>query len=709
MTLQAIILIAMQIAAAVASCLLVSVQAVAQSPNTISCEKFTTLTSTKLPIDTETGRSCIAELPMMDAGQQTAFMEHYLRTRSNYIPSDQMLGLADQLNPDAARMLRVMKAGENISEHKEEKTTYLKNLMEQAEAAQDELSLAYLNYHIAVRTFHLNSDTALMRDYLEESQRLALANSMHGFLPDVLNARAVCEKSDGDYTLAIEIYEQAREAYHAAGRPLASDRVTNNIGLIFSDLGDYEAAIKQFDTALKNFRAHSPNDHIIMATVLINLATAYSRLGKHEEAIRYFDQSRAELASLETMALDGFLNYENAVSLFALGQRDEAIEMLEQSIDETIIYRDPSGVALNWLAARYLEGGNIERTRSALDRARAIMDPDGEGAERLTQNPGNAYWALEYAKTRGRLLSQMGQTEEALPYLNAALTLSEDRFKKEKVSAIVNSELLFELRDREISLELMQQKATVSELELRESRTRSLLSFLTAGIAILVAGFAAVLATTLFRSYRLQRNLSKTKDTFIAEINHRTKNNLQVLSSLLNIDARRPRSAGDHDTGAQLDAANRAQTMALVHDHIYNYGATNSTKVDIKLFLEKLLKLLDKSLGRETVKLKSIIASAELDVDLLTPLGLIVCELVTNTYKHAFGVDGGTIAVSLTRQREALTLTVQDDGNGFDPQIAHEKKGSLGLTLLNDLSAQINGKLNVQTGATGTIWTLSKQ
>lgn len=483
--------------------------------------------------------------------------------------------------------------------------------------------------------------------------------------------------------------------------------MTNNIGLILSDLGDYDAAIKQFNTALNAYRVQSPNDHVHIATVSINIATAYSRLNRHEKAIEYFDESRKELDYLDTMALDGFLNYENAVSLFALGEKKRAIEMVEKTIGETIIYRDPSGVALNWLAARYLEIGDIAKSRATLERARSVMDPEGNGAEGLIENPGNAYWALEYAKTLGLLLTQMGQVEEAAPYLQAALTLSEDRFEKEKINAVVNSELLFELRDREISLELMEQEAAVAELELRESRTRSLVIFLIAGIAIMIACFAGLLAAFLYRSYRSQRRLSATKDTFIAEINHRAKNNLQLLSSLLSMDARRNRHAGIN-SGVQLDAANRARTMALVNDHIYHHGKANSTRVDIKPFLENLAKLLDESLGRENVNLTAHSVSAEVDVDRLTPLGLIICELVTNTYKHAFGTSGGEITVALTGEPGSLVLTVKDDGNGFDPQVARKKHGSLGLGLMHDLTEQIDAKIDVQTGTTGTTWTLSR-
>ncbi|MEO0500697.1 MAG: large-conductance mechanosensitive channel protein MscL [Pseudomonadota bacterium] len=250
----------------------------------------------------------------------------------------------------------------------------------------------------------------------------------------------------------------------------------------------------------------------------------------------------------------------------------------------------------------------------------------------------------------------------------------------------------------------MEKEAELAGLKLRQSQLLTGLGFASAMIIALFAFYQ-------YRSHRLQKSLATTRSLFLSEIHHRTKNNFQMLSSLLSLDARRAKAnltdgTGGNQTGARQDAANRARTMALVHGHLYDRGDPQTTEVDTRDFLVELLELLEDSLGRPQIMLSHDILQTRIDVDTATPLALLVCEIVTNAYKHAFDDDGGHISVRLMRSGDKLRLEIADDGRGFDPVAARQKRGSLGMHLIEDLVDQVGGQLSRSGDDGGTRWTI---
>jgi two-component sensor histidine kinase len=654
-------------------------------------------------IEGDEGAACIAELPKLSAGEQSALLENYLRYRAGFIPRPERQALIEQLAPDAARMLLVREIGSSFEEPGEAKAAELQALVAESQAAGDELSLAYLNYYLGIRSFQLDGDTAAMKEYLLAAQAYGEDNDMVGLLPGILSARGVRAKSDGDYAVAIEIYEEAAERYSAIGSEsgrAGTYLVFSNIGNILSDLGDQEAAIRRYNTALAGFRQLETDYDERIALVLLNIANAHSLMEGHSDAVRFYDQARDAAQQGNATYLEGVINFAEAKPLLAFGDRKRAVQLAEQSVDQLREYREPAeaALALNWLAARYLEDQELKKAQAALDQANSLMGLGNGGAEELLAEPGNTYWALEYAKTRGRLLVQMNRRDEASPYLDAALKLSEDRFETEKISAVVNSELLFDVRDRELRLELMEDEAIISDLRLQQSRL---------WLALAIA-FLMLVAGLIYRSYRDQKREAETSRVFLQEIHHRTKNNLQLLISLLNLDVRRG-AKSNQPQSMQNDAATRAKTMALVHDHIYAREAPNSTRVEVDEFLDELLVLLEGSLGRSEVQLRWNIDAKELDVNQLTPLGLLVSELVTNSYKHGFNDGGGELEVSFEANSGSFQLRVEDNGSGFTRPIDEGRTDSLGMSLVDDLVEQLDAEKELTTSSDGTCWIIQSR
>ena len=189
------------------------------------------------------------------------------------------------------------------------------------------------------------------------------------------------------------------------------------------------------------------------------------------------------------------------------------------------------------------------------------------------------------------------------------------------------------------------------------------------------------------------------KEVLLKEIHHRVKNNLQVISSLLDLQA-------SYVTDAEVqhmlqDSRGRVRSMALVHEQLY--GTTDLAQIDFADYVERLTSFLYRSYGRQAgqVTLKLEIVPLLLSVETAVPLGLIINELVSNAYKHAFkGKQTGTIHIGLqVIDGDQLRLEIRDDGVGLPLGLDLNKSPSLGLTIVTTLVEQLLGTLSLRNEA----------
>jgi len=198
------------------------------------------------------------------------------------------------------------------------------------------------------------------------------------------------------------------------------------------------------------------------------------------------------------------------------------------------------------------------------------------------------------------------------------------------------------------------------------------------------------------------------KDTLLREIHHRVKNNLQTVISLLNLQTKGIRLESARLALQQLKM--RIQTLGLVHRHLYE--SDNLKTVDLKTFLGELCRLLQDGSGAPywRVRVDLDIAPVSLQIERAIPLALLVTELATNSFKHAFPNGRvGTLAVKLTAEDDTILLTVADDGVGTSlpqPENSGEERSGLGLVLTQALAKQLGGTL-ATSGPPGTATTLS--
>jgi PAS domain S-box-containing protein len=186
------------------------------------------------------------------------------------------------------------------------------------------------------------------------------------------------------------------------------------------------------------------------------------------------------------------------------------------------------------------------------------------------------------------------------------------------------------------------------------------------------------------------------KEAMLKEIHHRVKNNLQVISSLLSLQAARVTHPAATDVLAE--SQNRVRAMALVHETLYR--SDDLARVDLSRYLGELCGYLFRSYGVDSarVRLELNVEPVTVSLDKTIPCGLLVNEIVSNSLKYAFpGTRSGTVTVGAsTRPDGHLTLTLADDGVGLPAEVVVGSVSSLGLKLVSILTEQIGGQLTVE-------------
>ncbi len=195
------------------------------------------------------------------------------------------------------------------------------------------------------------------------------------------------------------------------------------------------------------------------------------------------------------------------------------------------------------------------------------------------------------------------------------------------------------------------------------------------------------------------RGSVREKETLVREIHHRVKNNMQVISSLLNIQVS---FAGDEEARRMLkNAQARIRTMALVHEKLYR--SDDLSRIDFGQYLSSLAVHIFRGsqIDPSRIRLETDLETLFMDIQAAVPCGLIVNELVANSLEHAFpGTRPGRIRVAMRRGASGeIVLRVEDDGVGLPPGLDFRKTESLGLQIINLLVSQIDGRLEVDREA----------
>lgn len=186
----------------------------------------------------------------------------------------------------------------------------------------------------------------------------------------------------------------------------------------------------------------------------------------------------------------------------------------------------------------------------------------------------------------------------------------------------------------------------------------------------------------------------KEKEVLLREIHHRVKNNLQIISTLLELQS--AEIEDEKIVENYRESENRIQSIALIHERMYQ--SEDLSSIDFSSYINTLIRDLSDSYGAisDNIEMEVKVPSYEFSIETAIPLGLIINELISNSLKYAFkSIENPKITLELKSLQKRYQLDIKDNGVGIPPEIDYKNTSSLGLQLVNALVEQLEGTIEL--------------
>ncbi len=499
---------------------------------------------------------------------------------------------------------------------------------------------------------------------------------------------------------AMALQFESLKYYEGAGDSLEMGTTINRIANSQNYLGHHEDALKQYSRALDIFERLS--DYRRQAIVIYNMALIFGEEGDLRKAIRYYRKSEDldrevgnELGIVETYTtmastFDELKEWDSAYLYYT-----KAFEILKNNENTFLL-----GYNYRQLHQHYNLRGDYRKGVKAGLKSLAI-------GKRINNVQEISNSSLNLAES----YSALGDYKEAFHYFKLYHQLNDSVYNTQNSRIIHDMQARYESEKKEKELALKQADIERQEAMLEEQA--NIRNMLAAGLVIVLLA-----AGLIYRGERIKaraydelslksreienkneiiEGALKEKEALLKEIHHRVKNNLQVISSILNMQSRS--TANPDMLSAIQEGQSRVKAMALIHQKLYQ--SEQLSEIDFKEYAEDLISHLSSVFqGNNVSGVKNTVTASDikLDIDVAIPLGLILNELISNAYKYAFeGRGEGQISVELKRIEDKLQLSVADNGRGLPVDFSLDKAKSLGLKLVNILTRQLNGELSVHS------------
>ncbi len=502
------------------------------------------------------------------------------------------------------------------------------------------------------------------------------------------------------YYDALDFYMKALSIYETTDDREATAGVLNGIGTVYHRMDNYSEALDYYNKALKI--STELDDKMVMGLCLANIGMIYGEKKEYERANNFLKRNykiMQELGIKEKMgtSLNNQANYlRPGEDLLSLQLHFEALSIFEEIESE-----NGKCYAFLGLAQDYFNLHNIYKSEFYASKGLELSIK----FSRLSEQ-GDAHYLLS------KIYEINKNFEKAFKHHKEFKEIQDSLFNESNIKKITNLEnqYKFEKEKQAIAFEQMQKDVVTAENDKRQK----VIQYVLIGSGVLFIMIALIIFIFLVQKRRANKILTqqkeeinsqnKEKELLLKEIHHRVKNNLQIISSLLNLQL----EENEDNSSVSLairDGQSRVKAMALIHEKLYQ-NDTLST-INFKGYSEQLLKhIADAYAYQKIVHQINIDKLLELDIDTAIPLGLILNELITNAYKYAFKNEEGTISITVTKQEHNYILVVKDTGEGIDEGIDISSTTSIGLKIVRRLSTQLYGNMTYKY-AKGAIFTIN--
>ncbi len=531
-----------------------------------------------------------------------------------------------------------------------------------------------------------NLDSCLF--YLNNALEVYRDNKLEEGASHILSDIAIAYYLRGNYELALRNYLASLEIREKYGNKSFIAKSYNNIGLVYRSRKDYANAAKYYLKSLNIKR--EINDEQGILNSLINIGSAFQNQGKPDSAFYYGNLALQQAKKINALQDIEASKGNMGAALVSMGRIDEALPLL-QSVEKEAAEKNYKNI----LYSLYESLGDVYHAKKNYILAETYFK---KGLD-LALGTSRLEFQGVYYKKLALTAAASGNFKKAFDYGELTRKVNDSLYNAENSRQINELSAIYETAEKQKKIDKLNTDnsiaKTIAQRRKRERNYFILASVLFLGISVLA--YAALVANKRKKEKLSEQNIIiekalHEKEFLMKEIHHRVKNNLQVVSSLLKLQSHYIKDEQAQE--AVRDSRNRVQSMALIHQNLYQED--NLTGIDVTDYIGKLCSNLFESynIHPEKIKLIKEIQPLNLDVDTVVPLGLIINELVTNSLKYGFpGNRSGAVKIMLQEENSILVLKIFDNGVGLPNDFNEKYKSTFGFRMINAFIQKLKGEL----------------
>ncbi|MBL7912025.1 MAG: tetratricopeptide repeat protein [Bacteroidia bacterium] len=562
----------------------------------------------------------------------------------------------------------------------------------------------------------------------------SLKKVLHGFKNDtnkvnVLNDLAWRLQKIGNYETSFQYLDTAETLAEKINYKSGLSITYNVVGVIYANEGNYPAALKNHFLALK--LREELGDKKGIASSLNNIGTVYRLEGNHYEAIKSYFLALKIGESINDKA--GIAANYNNLGLVYFSQQNfpKALKCYLQSLKLKEELGNKRGCAnsYNNIGLVYSNRGNYIEAMKNFSISLNIMEEfdNKYGIETACSNMATIFIkqkkykeasvygnkALEIATEIGDVagikeanfcLSQLnealGDSKKSLQYYKAYVKNKDSLINEDKTKEIIKLQMNYEFDKKESEALLAHELR--EKMLIEEGKRQGVFNLVIISLLILVS----VSTFIIYKRYKIINKQKETIEHLLKEIHHRVKNNLQVISSILNLQ----KGYIDDEKNREVfqDCQNRIYAMAAIHEKLYTKAAL--TNINLQDYITTLIsQLIDTYKVKYPIKQEVEVNVGGLKLDTLITVGLITNEIISNSIKYAFNnAEDNLVFFKLSKNisTSIYTLTIGDNGKGIGFNF-FEAQPSFGVELIKVLVEQLDGKIVHHQDLKGTVYEIT--
>ena len=549
------------------------------------------------------------------------------------------------------------------------------------------------------RTFN-QSNFDSMRYYAVKAQVMAETVQWKEGIARAQAIECNYQRKKGNYAGAISIGLSVLKMYDSLNLWKEEIALKNYIADIYKEMGGEKGTVEFLRKGLelsKEAQAIAENKNYILGIVstlneqgiiLRDLSGAANRQDLMDSAFVLYQQGIRLVEESGEAEDEQVKLYNNIAQVYNEHFKDYpmALSFLKKAIEFNTARNNQNGLTYNYDVTSYVyqNMGNFD-SADHYGHKMLALSKKLKAPYRMV----NAFLVLTNANKKAN------RNDSALYYYEQSVALADSMNNLERSGQITEMQTKYETEKKEVEI------ASLNSV----NKIRSQRLWIAGGIAAL---FAIAVLISVMQNRRLQKQkkqITAQSDRLkwmMKELHHRVKNNLQIVSSLLNLQTYRLKD--EESISAIKESQLRVQAMSLIHQRLYQVD--DVSKVNFKLYLDDLVETLMRSFGFNSTDfdLQIQVEKEFLDVDMVMPMGLLVNEILTNSFKYAYTeTKHPLLHISLLSVNQQFQLEIKDNGPGLNWDAGEPSKPGFGKKLIDALSKQLKAVYSVDT-ALGTAY-----